>query len=195
MASRDSSKDRSKAATAGNHKTREARKPATAAIAEEAAHYQAEVSSNRPPLPEHAWADDPNDFQAITRGMPGMSDEAQVGFIRHGLSANFARSLGQTFDISVGELAKVLLVSESTLIRKSRDNALLDPSTSERMLRIAAVTALATDVFEDESKATAWMKRDNVALGGQAPLAMCDNDISAGQVRRVLRAIEYGGVA
>jgi putative toxin-antitoxin system antitoxin component (TIGR02293 family) len=195
MASRDSSKDRSKAATAGNHKTREAGKPATAAIAEEAAHYQAEVSSKRPPLPEHAWAGDPNDFQAITRGMPGMTDEAQVGFIRHGLSANFARSLGQTFDISVGELAKVLLVSESTLIRKSRDNALLDPSTSERMLRIAAVTALATDVFEDESKATTWMKRDNVALGGQAPLAMCDNDISAGQVRRVLRAIEYGGVA
>jgi len=140
------------------------------------------------------WPDEPTDFPAITRSLQTMSDEVQVGVIRHGLSANLARSLGQTFDISVGELSKVLLVSESTLTRKSRDNALLDPSTTERVLRIAAITALAIEVFEDEAKATAWMKRDNVALGGQAPLSLCDNDISAAQVRRVLRAIEYGGV-
>jgi putative toxin-antitoxin system antitoxin component (TIGR02293 family) len=160
-----------------------------------------ELASYAQPSPTATWAevsdsrgDGLEEFQAITRMMEGMTDEDQVNIIRHGLSATFARSLGQTFNISVGELAKVLLVSESTLTRKSRDNALLDPSATERMMRIAAITALAADVFEDEGKATTWMTRINVALGGQAPLSLCDNDISAGQVRRVLRAIEYGGV-
>ena len=139
-------------------------------------------------------SEEPADFQAITRRMDGMSDEIRVSIIRHGLNASVARSMGQTFNISVGDISRVLLVSESTLSRKSRDNALLDPSATERMLRIAAITALAASVFEDEDKAIAWMRRDNVALGGQAPLSLCDNDISAAQVRRVLRSIEYGGV-
>ncbi len=193
MATRKPGKNTPKA-TAKIAKYAEAERPALPAIAEEVASY----AQRAPATP---WAgigegqgDGLEEFQAITRLMEGMTDEAQVNIIRHGLSANFARSLGQTFAISVGELAKVLLVSESTLTRKTRDNALLDPSATERMMRIAAITALATDVFEDEAKATGWMTRANVALGGQTPLSLCDNDISAGQVRRVLRAIEYGGV-
>jgi putative toxin-antitoxin system antitoxin component (TIGR02293 family) len=193
MATRKPGKNTPKS-TAKVTKYAEAERPALPAIAEEVASY----AQRAPATP---WAgigagrgDGLEEFQAITRLMEGMTDEAQVNIIRHGLSANFARSLGQTFAISVGELAKVLLVSESTLTRKTRDNALLDPSATERMMRIAAITALATDVFEDEAKATSWMTRANVALGGQTPLSLCDNDISAGQVRRVLRAIEYGGV-
>ncbi len=188
---------RKKPANAPAKQSDAAEKPERApiAVAEMPAHYHhaAPVAIWNVPA-GIVWPDEPNDFPAITRSVQTMSDEVQVGVIRHGLSANLARSLGQTFDISVGELSKVLLVSESTLTRKSRDNALLDPSTTERVLRIAAITALAIEVFEDEAKATAWMKRANVALGGQAPLSLCDNDISAAQVRRVLRAIEYGGV-
>ncbi len=170
-------------------------KRAAAQTAETLGHYDHAAPAALWNLPPGAvWPDEPEDFPTIARSMPAMTDELQVGIIRHGLSAHIARSMGQTFAISVGELSKVLLVSESTLTRKSRDNALLDPSTTERMMRIAAITALATDVFEDEAKATAWMTRNNVALGDRAPLSLCDNDISAVQVRRVLRAIEYGGV-
>lgn len=133
-------------------------------------------------------------FHTISQWVDAMSDEARVGVIRHGLGANVARSIGETFAISVSELAKVLLVSESTLTRKSRDNSLLDPSTTERVLRIALITILATDIFEDVDATVAWMTRDNVALGGHTPLSLCDNDISAAQVRRVLHAIDYGGV-
>ncbi|MEN0107741.1 MAG: antitoxin Xre/MbcA/ParS toxin-binding domain-containing protein [Pseudomonas sp.] len=171
--------------------------PVADAVAEEAGLYQ----YTAPTAPTAPWptlyasqASGIDEFHAITQLMEGMTDEQQVSIIRHGLSASVARSLGQTFAISVAELAKVLLVSESTLTRKSRDNALLDPSATERMMRIASITALATDVFENSSQAIAWMTRANVALGGEAPLSLCDNDISAKQVRRVLRAIEYGGV-
>lgn len=166
------------------------------AVAEQAAVYQVDQPGNAWLAQLDAEPDNPDllrDFAFIAHSLAQMTDDAQITIIRHGLSAHYARSMAQTFDISVSDLAKALQVSESTLTRKSRDNALLDPSATERLMRIAAITALATEVFEDEEKAIAWMKRDNLALGGQAPLVLCDNDISAMQVRRVLHAIEFGG--
>lgn len=66
---------------------------------------------------------------------------------------------------------------------------------SERLDRLASVALLAEEVFEDKQAAADWMSEPNQSLGGRQPLSLCDTEIGANQVRRVLHAIEWGGAA
>lgn len=61
--------------------------------------------------------------------------------------------------------------------------------------RILEVQALAERVFEDRTAALDWLARPNAALGDVTPLSCCATAAGAQQVRRVLWAIESGGVA
>lgn len=60
--------------------------------------------------------------------------------------------------------------------------------------RVREVWALAERVFESRSVAFDWLARPNAALGDVTPLSCCATAMGAQQVRRVLRAIESGGV-
>lgn len=71
----------------------------------------------------------------------------------------------------------------------------LDSVASERMDRIASVSHQAEKVFEDRNAAAQWMSRPNQALDGKKPILLCETEIGAKQVRRVLHALEAGGVA
>ena len=53
---------------------------------------------------------------------------------------------------------------------------------------------LAIEVFQDKQAALDWLSRPNEALGGQAPGVLCETEDGAKQVRRVLHAMEWGGV-
>jgi putative toxin-antitoxin system antitoxin component (TIGR02293 family) len=63
---------------------------------------------------------------------------------------------------------------------------------SEQLDRIATVSHLAEEVFESEENAAHWMSMPNKALGGSAPIMLCEAEIGAKQVRRVLQALEWG---
>ncbi|WP_338010181.1 MbcA/ParS/Xre antitoxin family protein [Pseudomonas sp. GM21] len=43
--------------------------------------------------------------------------------------------------------------------------------------------------------ATHWMSTPNKAFGGTAPIMLCETEIGAKQVRRVLQSLEWGGSA
>ncbi|WPP46073.1 MULTISPECIES: MbcA/ParS/Xre antitoxin family protein [unclassified Pseudomonas] len=60
--------------------------------------------------------------------------------------------------------------------------------------RIREVQALAERVFESRSIALDWLARPNTALGDVTPLSCCATEAGAQLVRRILRAIESGGV-
>lgn len=68
-------------------------------------------------------------------------------------------------------------------------------AASERLDRISTVALLAEEVFEDKQAASEWMSSPNTALGGNTPIMHCDTAIGAQQVRRILHALEWGGVA
>lgn len=53
---------------------------------------------------------------------------------------------------------------------------------------------LASEVFEDQKRATDWMDRPNVALGGATPRAVSHTEAGCQRAKRVLYAIEHGGV-
>lgn len=64
----------------------------------------------------------------------------------------------------------------------------------ETELRVLEVQALAERVFESRTAALDWLVRPSDALGGVTPLSCCATEAGAQQVRRILRALESGGV-
>lgn len=70
----------------------------------------------------------------------------------------------------------------------------LNPTTFQRLDRAASIARMAEDVFESKEIATSWLATPNEALDGASPASQCETEHGAQQVRRVLNAIEYGGV-
>ncbi len=66
-----------------------------------------------------------------------------------------------------------------------------DPETGSR---VREVQTLAECVFENRSIALHWLARPNAALGGVTPLSCCATEEGAHLVRRILRALESGGM-
>jgi len=85
-------------------------------------------------------------------------------------------------------------ISDATITRKIKAGGKLGPMESERLARIASVEAEAEKVFDSSELARRWMLEPNLALG-EAPLSFLDTDTGADEVRKVLAAIAYGGVA
>ena len=71
----------------------------------------------------------------------------------------------------------------------------MNPISATAPVCLALVVVLAEEVFEDKAAAASWMATANKALGWKTPVSLCKTDIGAHQVLRVLRAIEWGGVA
>ena len=129
----------------------------------------------------------------VERGL--LNDSDRLRQIREGFPAYLMQAVRQTFDLQDRNLELLLNASITTLDRRRREQKNLDPVASERLDRIAAVCNLADEVFEDQEAAAQWMSKPNKALGDSAPVMLCDTEIGAKQVRRVLQALEYGGAA
>lgn len=62
----------------------------------------------------------------------------------------------------------------------------------ECLCRVAYISMLALDVWEDTDAAIAWLSRSNQSLNGQTPLVLCETESGKKQVQRVLHALEWG---
>lgn len=69
------------------------------------------------------------------------------------------------------------------------------PSKRKSDELIAQVTSIAESLFEDKEAAERWMSTPNIALGGDIPSRHARTELGAQNVRRVLNAIEWGGVS
>lgn len=134
-------------------------------------------------------------FWDFSDARDGLSESERLGQIRAGFSASLFQAIRITFGLPERSLEILLNASISTLERRRREDKNLDLVASERLDRIGSVCHLAEDVFESREEAVNWMSRPNRALGGQEPVMLCETEIGARQVRRVLNAIEWGGAA
>lgn len=147
------------------------------------------------PAPKARSSDAPLAFWDIAHKITSMSELQRIASIKDGFSADVADSVKQAFQMTNQSMATLLNVSVATYERRLRDAKPLDAAASERLDRIAAVAMLAEGVFEDEKAAARWMSAPNAALGGKSPVMHCETAIGAQQVRRILNALEWGGVA
>lgn len=117
----------------------------------------------------------------------------RINRIRKGIDAAHIIHVSDYFKVSREEIGSIIGISTSTMNRKLKSNAILSPSESERLERIAEIEAEAEDVFGDAEMARRWLLKNNFALGS-TPLSMLDTDIGTGEVRKILSSIAYGGV-
>jgi putative toxin-antitoxin system antitoxin component (TIGR02293 family) len=87
-------------------------------------------------------------------------------------------------------------VDETVIPRKTlshrRKLGTLTMDQSDRLIRVAAVLALAEETFGSPEKAGRWLRRPTSALAGEKPIALLDTTEGSGQVETLLGRIAYG---
>jgi putative toxin-antitoxin system antitoxin component (TIGR02293 family) len=124
-----------------------------------------------------------------------MTESQRLKSIQAGFMPSLYEAVRFTFQLQDKQIEVLLSTSISALERLRRHHKKLDLVASERLDRIASVSHLATAVFEDKQAAIDWLSRSNEVLGDQPPIMLCETEIGAKQIRRVLHAMEWGGAA
>ena len=120
---------------------------------------------------------------------PGIEDLRRR--VRAGLPYRSVERVAARFDLRRGELSELLAVPERTLARRKRQRR-LEPDESDRLFRLARLATQGVEVLGSAEKVARWLKAPNRALGGRAPLALCDTDLGVRQVEELLARIEHG---
>lgn len=118
----------------------------------------------------------------------------KIELIRSGVTARVVDDMVEYFDVSKSDIFKLLRTPESTAHKLIKDNRPLDPGASERVVRVAEITKTAEETFGGREAAAQWLKTPNLALKAATPLSMLDTEPGAREVRRILSAIDHGGV-
>lgn len=133
-------------------------------------------------------------FWNLAHARAHMSEGQRISSIMAGFDVSWAVAAKSAFRMSPMLVGRLLNLSLSTYERRKKDEKPLDSVASERLDRLASVAILAEEVFEDKEEAAQWLAAPNEALGGNSPVMLCETEIGAKQVRRVLNALEWGGV-
>lgn len=143
-------------------------------------------------LESHASA--PISFWKLAHARARMNETQRINSIMAGFDVSWATAAKSAFSMTPTHIGRLLNLSLSTYERRRKDDKPLDSVASERLDRLASIAIQAADVFESRDKAAEWLSSPNKALGGDSPIMRCETGIGANQVRRVLNAIEWGGV-
>ncbi|MNF67494.1 hypothetical protein D3C84_493100 [compost metagenome] len=135
------------------------------------------------------------EFWRFSSPHESLTDSERLQQIKVGFPADLIQVVRLAFDLQDRQLETLFNASISMLDRRRREHKNLDPVASERLDRIATVSHLAEAIFEVQVAATQWMSTPNKALGGMAPIMLCETEIGAKQVRRVLQALGWRGPA
>lgn len=147
------------------------------------------------PVPAPAAAQDADLSQGFwqrTAELGALDEQQRLAAIERGWSSSWLAALRQHLHLKPAELEPLLALSEATMARRTREQAALDLVASERLDRLVEVISLAYGVFEEPAGTEAWLKAPHPLLQQASPLQHCRTAIGAGQVRRLLQALEQG---
>ena len=111
---------------------------------------------------------------------------------RDGLPAETLTALAGKLSVDQKALAKVVGISDRTLSRRLANKSRLSIDESDRTMRLARITALATDTFNSKEKAVDWLKTPNNVMEGHTPLELLNTDAGVRWVETILGRIEWG---
>ncbi len=114
-----------------------------------------------------------------------------INNIRTGLPTSAIDALMKQFNLTAEELVNPLGVSISTIKRRHQQPK-LSSAVSDRLIRLAKIIALATDILGSRNKATRWLHKPNRTLTGESPLSRLDTAIGMSQVEEILYRLEHG---
>jgi len=134
-----------------------------------------------------------SNFQTWRTTVAQSNAGTRIELIRRGVDADVLVFASEYFNMPRAQFVRFLGMSPATAERKIKSRSLLGPLESERLERLALIEDAAEKIFGDSDMARKWMMQTNHALG-DTPLSMLDTESGAGEVRKVLSSIAYGGV-
>jgi putative toxin-antitoxin system antitoxin component (TIGR02293 family) len=130
--------------------------------------------------------------KAHARGRPLRAREV-VARIRAGLAVAEFDALRELLGITVEGLADRIGMSIATLSRRRQTGRPLDAGHSDRLLRLARLFRLATELHDgDEEAARDWLSKPARALDGETPLDRADTEAGAREVENLIGRLEHG---
>lgn len=122
-----------------------------------------------------------------------ITPEELIEEVREGLPYGCLETFGELFGVSREELSEVLAIPLRTLARRKKEGQ-LRADESDRLLRVALMAILASDVLGGDEAAGRWLHRPNRALGGRVPLHLLDTDLGSRRVEEALGRLDHGVV-
>ena len=136
----------------------------------------------------------PTDFSS-TWAVLGISAGAHLPVvIRRGLPFACAQNVAAVLEVPMTQLFAWISISPTTAHRRQKQRV-FSSTESDRLARVARITADAVRIFGDLDTARRWLSRKHVVLGNAAPLELLDTDSGAEQVSDELIRIEFGELA
>ena len=111
--------------------------------------------------------------------------------VKEGLPYASFEALSARLGLDRDEAANALHLPHRTIARRKKQRK-LQADESDRVLRLARISAQAAETFGSETKAAEWLRRPNRALGNLIPLELLDTDIGVHQIEEILGRIEHG---
>jgi putative toxin-antitoxin system antitoxin component (TIGR02293 family) len=111
--------------------------------------------------------------------------------VERGLPVRAYETVAEALELTPVEEDRLLQVSMRTRARWKK-RARLDAATSDRLVRLARILALAVWVLESNESAVAWLREPSGVLGGRSPLAAIATDPGAEKVSNMLYQMEHG---
>lgn len=119
------------------------------------------------------------------------SDIDLVEAVREGLPVSALESVLNRGVLSRKE-AEHLIIPRRTLSHRKKRGERLSTEESDKLARVARITALAGETFQNEEKARGWLREANRALGGRRPIDLLETEGGARLVEQVLLRIAHG---
>ncbi len=125
------------------------------------------------------------------RLVPAKTAEELRNALRAGLPYGSLAAVSTGFAIDGSAIVAILRIPPRTLARRKKERR-LSAEESDRLFRLGRVATLAEDVLGSRTKAAAWLRSGNRALGGATPLSALDTDLGAEEVEAMLLRLAHG---
>ncbi len=136
-----------------------------------------------------------NEFIATYGG--DVSKDAYL-FVRRsleGIDPNSFKNLAGIMDVSVDELSEIVGVSERTFRNYSNANKMLDPITSEHILKIAKLYQQGIEVFGTKENFNDWLHKPAFAFDDDLPYELLKTPGGVDLIYDELQSIAFGDLA
>jgi putative toxin-antitoxin system antitoxin component (TIGR02293 family) len=92
------------------------------------------------------------------------------------------------------EIYRLIILRRALTHKKSRNEALTQDE-SDRAVRIASITSLAEEIFDDDARVGRWLRKSKSRFEERSPLAMLHTQACARLVKEMLLLLDYGYAA
>jgi len=137
-------------------------------------------------------SEDVGNYYVSLIGLRQFEAPALVDIVQKGLSYAAFERFAENLGLPRVQLLKLLQLPLRTLQRRKQEG-LLHPAESDRLLRAARVFARAVALFDSNYQAARdWFVKPLDALGGASPLEFASSELGAREVETIIGRLEHG---